>query len=191
MKSTKDSRVLADKQLLAGLLDHLPKGIVFVIAGKKLTPSQVVSLLQARLDATQAASAAKVAWLNSVKEEKAKLAETTSVVAAVRQILLTTLGPTSNLLPHFGIAPRKTRTTQTVEEKAQAVAKLKATREARHTMGARQKAKIKGNLIAPTAAPPAVTTSGDGDLTTTTANGSTPKTTNGAPAPQPPSTTTP
>jgi hypothetical protein len=42
-------------------------------------------------------------------------------------------------LADFGLNPKKARTPLTIEEKAAAAAKRKATRAARHTMGSKQK----------------------------------------------------
>src|SRR5581483_8311817 len=57
-----------------------------------------------------------------------------------------TVGGASDLAD-FGLTPKKARTPQTVEAKAAATAKREATRAARNTMGAKQKLKVKGNVV--------------------------------------------
>jgi hypothetical protein len=49
-----------------------------------------------------------------------------------------------HILADFGLAPRKARRELTAVEKLERVARAKATRDARHTVGPRQKAKIHG-----------------------------------------------
>jgi hypothetical protein len=54
------------------------------------------------------------------------------------------LGKKNVALANYGIAPDKEATPLTPEQVVARAAKAKATREARHTMGPKQKAKIKG-----------------------------------------------
>jgi hypothetical protein len=147
----KTSRVAAEQQLSVGLQKHLPKGASFTIAGKKYTLSQVVSLLQARLDATRASTAAQEAWLNAVATERVTLSETNHVLEAVRGTLLITMDPSQVPLSDFGIAARKPRAALTTKAQEDRIAKWRATRAARHTAGKKQKAKIKG--VVPVTAP--------------------------------------
>lgn len=59
------------------------------------------------------------------------------------------------MLGDFGVSPRKT-TKLTPEQEVQAIAKRKATRAARHTMGAKQKLAVKGVVADPVEGPAAV-----------------------------------
>jgi hypothetical protein len=63
----------------------------------------------------------------------------------MRQALLVAFADQVDVLADFGLTGRKTRVV-TPEEKVTAAAKARATRAARHTMGKRQKAAIKGAL---------------------------------------------
>jgi hypothetical protein len=56
-------------------------------------------------------------------------------------------------LADFGLKAPKVRVPLTPDEKAAAVAKGKATRAARHTMGAKQKKKVSGTVTTIVAAP--------------------------------------
>jgi len=79
-------------------------------------------------------------------------------------------GNQPDVLADFGLEPEKTATPLTVEQKAAAQGKAKATREARGTVGKKAKLKITGNvtgvLVTPvtTAAPtqPAVAVGSNG-----------------------------
>jgi hypothetical protein len=66
-------------------------------------------------------------------------------------------GSDPEALGDFDLAPRKARTPKTAEEKAVTVAKGKATREARHTMGPKAKQAIKGNISAELVVTPTTT----------------------------------
>ena len=145
-RKSKTSRVAAERQLIVGLQKHLPKGASFTVAGKKHTLSQVVSILQARLDATHSVSAAREAWLNAVTAESETLSGTDQVLEAVRGTLLITVDPSQVPLSEFGIAARKPRAALTTQAQGDRIAKCKATRVARHTMGKKEKAKIKGTV---------------------------------------------
>jgi hypothetical protein len=64
------------------------------------------------------------------------------------------------MLADFGITPPKARTPLSADQKAAAVAKRKATRAIRHTLGPKQKKNIKGTVPATApqnSAPPATT----------------------------------
>jgi hypothetical protein len=62
------------------------------------------------------------------------------------------------MLQDFGFTPPKPRGgRKTASSKAQAVVQAKATRVARHTMGKRQKSKIKGSVPAQPSTTPEVT----------------------------------
>jgi hypothetical protein len=79
----------------------------------------------------------------------------------VKQSLLVAFAGRIDTLADFGLVPRKV-TPLTPEQMVERTEKLKATRAARHTMGSKQKAAIKGTVAptgpvnaAPTPTPPA------------------------------------
>src|SRR5581483_10415404 len=73
----------------------------------------------------------------------------TQVVRALRQYVINANGPDSPVLADFGFAPPK-QAGLTPEQLVARGQKAAATRKARHTMGKKQKASIKGT-VAPTA----------------------------------------
>jgi hypothetical protein len=74
-------------------------------------------------------------------------------VAAVRDALKAALGKKSTALETVGVTPNKTPAPLPPEKEMAKVAKAKATRAARHTMGKNQKAAIKGQVPPPPAKP--------------------------------------
>jgi hypothetical protein len=90
----------------------------------------------------------------------------------LKQWAFAKFGASSQAAKDMGFAPRKVAK-RTVETKQHAVQQSIATREARHTMGKKQRSRIKGVVVAPIApaepavveapaAPPATPSSGTG-----------------------------
>jgi hypothetical protein len=159
MYTNKISRVSRDQRLIDGLTKHLGMSTAIFVLGQKYTIKQIVSVLQGRIAKTKAASAAKATWTETVRADRQQATTTKEFVAGVRQTLLTMFAAV-NVLADFGISPRKTRKVLSTGDKATAVAKAKATRKARNTVGKTEKLKIKGHLPAPTV--PAAPTASDG-----------------------------
>jgi hypothetical protein len=160
---SKVDRVSNDRRLIAGIQKHLGKAGTLFLNGKKYTSAQLVSLLQARIDATEAVPPAEGAWMKVVKAERDQLAATKPIVDAARTVLLAMFGSSVDILSDFGLAPL-TRTEPTPAKKVEAARKAKATRAARHTQGKKQKLKIKGAAPAaePVIASPATPLNGAG-----------------------------
>ena len=83
------------------------------------------------------------------RERRAR--KTKALVSTCIQSISLSFAGQVDTLADFGLTPRKARVV-TPEEQVIAAAKAKATRAARHTMGKKQKAAIKGT-VAPTPAP--------------------------------------
>jgi hypothetical protein len=163
MKTSKEHRKSKDLQLIEGTNRHLEKGWSLIVAGTKYTQSQIIELLQSRVDAVQAAAAARAAWSGARAHDEELSGRTAEVVQAVRQTLLVMFRRSPEVLADFGLAPPKARRALTSAERVVKAARAKATREARHTLGKRQRLAIHGTvpaeaLSAPTlpAAVPAV-----------------------------------
>jgi hypothetical protein len=96
-------------------------------------------------------------WVASSAAEQDLHDSTVSTLASLRSFVMLKFGSNAiATLADFGFQPRK-RTVPTVDTKAAAAEKSLATRAARHTMGPKQKAKIKGTVavIAPATTPAA------------------------------------
>jgi hypothetical protein len=75
------------------------------------------------------------------------------VVRAYRRFLVATYGNATETLADYALKPPKARAPRTSEQKAQAAAKLRATRKARATTSKKQKASIHGAFPAQAQAP--------------------------------------
>jgi hypothetical protein len=137
--------IAADQSLIAGLTKHAATLTSLLIAGASVLTTDLVTMLQARIAAIQAAIAAHSAFTAAVAAAHAEITKTAPTVSGARQALKIAFSGQPTTLGDFGLKPPKARTPLTAEEKAEAVAKAKATRAARHTMGPKEKAKITGS----------------------------------------------
>ncbi len=138
---------------LAGLTEVLVGGTVYKIADLVTALQAVQAMLQAVVDA-ETGLAKAVETLNDQGPAAEKLLKQT------RKSVKAQLGAQSASLPQFGLKADKVRTPLTAQQNVTKVERNLATREARHTMGTAQKAKVHGDVpaagpAAPAASPPA------------------------------------
>jgi hypothetical protein len=145
-----------DLQLLQGADKHLKKDWILYVAGKKYVASDIVTLLESRLDAAQETTLAKAAWHKVRAHEETLLQESAQAVAAFRQNMLAMFADSPDALADFGLTQRKAPRALTPAELVEKAAKAKATRAARHTMGSRQKKAIQGSVVSSNAVAPPV-----------------------------------
>jgi hypothetical protein len=130
---------------------------VLAFDGGSITVSEVTTKLARvvtlRGNTVSAQNVAHEAVLAEENELPALMVFMTSYTAFVK----TTFGNSPTVLADFGVAQKKAPTPLSVEAKAAAVAKRKATREARGTTGPKAKLSTKGNVtgveITPVTAP--------------------------------------
>jgi hypothetical protein len=130
---------------------------VLAFAGGSFTVSQVTAKMQTiatlRSDTEQAQATAKA----KVAVENAQLPALLAFMTAYVAFVKATFGNTPDVLADFGLVPKTAPTPPTAETKVAAVAKRKATREARGTKGSVQKQSVKGNVtgvvVTPVTAP--------------------------------------
>jgi hypothetical protein len=122
----------------------------FALGGKTYPKATLLAQLSTYVAAHQAAGTAKQQWQKAVGEQKAALEATRPIRAQLKTLFQAKLGKTNPDITTYGFDPAKTPK-RTVKTLATAVAKSKATRTARHTLGKKQKAEIKG--LEPSAAP--------------------------------------
>jgi len=143
------------------LADNLPTAMpdaVFLVGTERLTSVQVAAGYKQHIsnEAQLLAVRAQLRILTTaIKAERKLMAATTLVVRATA---VTNLGQNSTGFASLGFEPR-TPKKATPAVKVEAIAKGAATREARHTTGPKQKAKIHGTVPEPTPAPSPVTPS--------------------------------
>ena len=142
------TQLAGDLKLLAGVQKFLPNSSL-VIAGKTYTTSDVVQVLKARADGGNGVLTAHSALQNAVKADRDEHASTKPFVDALKAVLLVLFANALDTLAELGLKPRKARTPPSPAARVVAAAKARATRTARHTMSAKEKAKIVGVVNAP------------------------------------------
>jgi hypothetical protein len=158
-KKNQTDQTTADQKLIDGLTKHAATLSSIVIAGASTTTANIEAKLQARIAAIKTVQTTKATWQAAIVAQRTEQATTKTFVSGVKQALLVAFAGQVDALADFGLTARKVRVL-TPEDKVAAAAKRLATRTARHTLGSKQKAAIKGT-VAPTtpvtAAPPAAT----------------------------------
>ncbi|HEY4014540.1 MAG TPA: hypothetical protein VGM06_14460 [Polyangiaceae bacterium] len=156
MSTTPKSRAsqnAADQKMIDGINKHLSQLASLPVGNTSYTPAQIIQFYQDRLTTSQAAADATAQRTAAIKADVDKQTSTSPTARAFRRIIVGMFAGSPDVLATFGLAAPKV-TTRSVETKTSAVAKAKATRIARHTMGPKQKAKIHGTVPDPTESTP-------------------------------------
>jgi hypothetical protein len=153
--TNRDRTINMNRQAIAGVRKHLSGTTTIVLGGTPTTPADVIATLTGVIDGIDAAVAAEKAFHDAVATQHTVIAKGNALLKALKMLVHNQLGSTEGVLGDFGFTSPK-RQTPSEATKAAAVAKREATRKARHTMGKRQKASVKGEHLAP--ATPAATT---------------------------------
>jgi hypothetical protein len=142
-KPNRPSRISAEQKLIDGLNKHASTITSMVIAGTAMTPAQIIAAVQAILTTATNVVTTRAAWQAAVLTDSNTSVKNDAFLSGLRQALLVAFAGQVDALADFGLTVRKP-VVRTPAEKAEASAKAKATRAARHTMGAKQKAAITG-----------------------------------------------
>jgi len=142
-------RIVADQAMINGIQKFLTQIKTLPVGATNMTPAAIIAVFQARLDAGQATQVAEAARTAAVKADLDERTKTAAFVQAFRRIVLGMFQEAPDTLAIFGMTAPKARKT-TVATKATAVAKNKATRTARGTVGPKKKLAITGTVPATT-----------------------------------------
>ena len=147
------------EQLITGASKHFASGPPVAFASDSFTPAQITSQLQSIIALRADVEAAKNALKAKLATEAANMPALRDFLYALVAFVKVTYSKSPDVLADFGLTPKKVATPLTVEQKAAAAAKRKATREARHTLGTRQRKAVKGAVtgvvVTPVTAPEA------------------------------------
>ena len=140
--ATTTGTIAALGKLTSGLQKDQPNG-TFVLGGTTYTTAAIVLVLQSMIAALNASVAARATYLGVSAQSAALMKANRLLVRDLKQTLQIVYGQNIATLSDFGLAPRKTAVVSPAAKVAAGI-KAKATREARHTMGSKQKAAITG-----------------------------------------------
>jgi hypothetical protein len=143
-QSSEAERITRWTKRIHALKDYVSAQTVLQINGRSFTVAEATAMFRASLDAIDEVSKKKAAFAQAVvlrkKTEKACL----TFDRGLEMWAKTMFPPKSPAAAAFG-AVRK-ETTPSIATKAAAVEKRRATRDARNTMGKKQRRKVKGVL---------------------------------------------
>jgi len=147
---------------LRALESYVDDNTKIALNGRKLALAEVLAIYQesldSRADLARQRAAAKAAMERRATAEAARL----EADRALKAWALNEFGIESKEAIDFGFPPAR-KPQITVEAKARAVARRMATREARHTMGKRQKEEIRGTLAVAAALASPLAAEGSGE----------------------------
>jgi hypothetical protein len=147
----KTSRLKRLQKIQQGLGKHFQGVTQITLGGTSYTLTELTALLQGDLDAMTLSGTTDAAHRTAVAAERLKHAQVDPVLRLFKALVISQFGDSpasAQALEDFGYAPRPP-STRTVKAKAAAQVKAKATREARHTMGPKQKQEITGSPATP------------------------------------------
>jgi hypothetical protein len=132
------------RRLIRGIRKHWMNVGSMKVAGVDHTPSEVVDGLQSLIDQHDRTARAYAVWRQEVRRERRLEQEVGVFVRSVERRAFSEFGIEDvKGLADFGMKYNK-RGPKTIESKKQMVTKARATRAERHTMGSRQRKKVKG-----------------------------------------------
>jgi hypothetical protein len=135
----------SDRKMATGARKFLAGIASLPVGSQTLTPEQIAQVFDARASLCEALQAASAARTAAVKAYQDKRSETAPFVSAFRRVVQGMFAQSPDTLAEFGLTAPKPAD-KSVVVKAAAIAKSKATRAARHTMGKKQKQAVKGGV---------------------------------------------
>ena len=144
-KRNRADQSVAARRLVEGMKQYESMLPQLMIGGTVIPHADLTAMVQGRVDVAAAVNSTRATWLAAVQDEKNERARTKMLFSGLKQALLVAFAGQLDALAAFGLTPPDARHV-TPEQRVAAAAKAQATRAARHTMGKRQKAAIKGTV---------------------------------------------
>ncbi len=158
VKSKTDAATRAGNAI-TGLRATFPNGAETLrVGGQTITVDGAVANLQAIVDNRASVTKARALARATVDDENAKLPPLLAFLRALEKVIRAEFGADAKVLEAFDLEPPRAPTPLTAEEKAVAVAKREATREARGTKGPKARKKVHGSVTATLVVTPAAPT---------------------------------
>ena len=133
--------------LVTGLTDTPPAGVTsMAVNGKSYALADLIALLAGYAGIYLAAEKAEEAHRLALESRAAIEEDAEKLLQGTRGVVKTMVGKTSSTNTQYGITPNKKPAPLSPEKAVVKVAKAKATRAARHTMGKNQKKAITGQV---------------------------------------------
>jgi hypothetical protein len=148
MRTSKPMQQAMDQKFIVAFNKYFGKKTKITVSETEYTPEQITQLVQSRVDTQTDVETLRGNYSQAVVKAKVTLAQSKPAYDDIKQAVLFTYGRNPAVLSEFGLTAKKQAGAKDVATKQAAIIQAKATRVARHTMGSRQKQKIKG-VVAP------------------------------------------
>src|SRR5258708_15211511 len=139
-KATKRAR---DEGMITGIRSPLTGDDIIMVGGVNYTPAELAAVYQRHLDKLDHIAKCEARWRDALQEESGLEKQIKPLTEFLKTIVRARFGDHAKVLAAFRMSPRRVPTIS-AEKKLVAVAKRRATRKLRRTMGKRQRLKIKG-----------------------------------------------
>jgi hypothetical protein len=136
-----------DAHIIAGIGKRLEPGQTVLLLGTAYTPDELTELYQSQIDSAATLATLRAQLADQLAVDRALAKKLDVLTRAMKGFVENTFGSTSAAFGDFGFVANKPTGTRDPATQVVAAAKAKATREARGTMGKRQRERILG--IAP------------------------------------------
>jgi hypothetical protein len=133
-----------DRKMIAASRKYLSNRTAILIAGVSYTPAEFIAAIEHDAAIDDAATKAKTAFLAAAAAANGQHAATRSFFAGVKTYVQNQFSD-PNTIAEFGLTSPRVKESDAAT-KALAVDKRRATRKARHTLGKKPKARIKGDV---------------------------------------------
>jgi hypothetical protein len=141
-KRSRAARKASLRQIVVGIRKHFGRMPKLVVASREYTPEQLARVFQSELDSILAVETLEAQRKTARLVERRAYKNNRPTHAAFERIVRGAFNDASRLAD-FGYKPDKAGK-RTVESKVTAIAKAKATRQVRKTMGKNQRKKVRG-----------------------------------------------
>jgi hypothetical protein len=131
-------------RIIGGLTKHFAKRGTFAVGGNTYTLEELVGIFQSQIDAIDEVDASHAAMVAAVARERAVTLRVRELTRQLKHAVTAELGFTADGWDDFGWEVPKKPGPKTVEAKLEGARKAQATRKVRHTMGKRQRKKVRG-----------------------------------------------
>jgi hypothetical protein len=138
--------------LIAGIQKQFPNGS-FTFGNTAYTTATLTQAFQSLANAYSDLNAAHARVKDAGLTLTTMQTQVGPLVRNCKHFIQSAFGTSPQTLADFGMQPTKARTPLTVEQRAAAVAKLRATRKARGTTSPKQKLAVKGDVTSVTITP--------------------------------------
>lgn len=145
-KTSKISRAARITAVVAGIQKHFLSQASLQLGNTSFSPAALIALLQADINLSNKATASRAQLTTDVEAAKQSHQTVDPLLRFINALVISQFGDTessASTLADFGMSPRKVPV-KSAAVKAEAVVKLRATREARGTTGPKQRSRIKG-----------------------------------------------